>query len=79
MLEILFIIFLFRKAKAQLLAKNRNGNLAWLVPLFWIGGEIFLPILAGIIALLVGTELNTAIAYVICAVRRFLPVLELFF
>lgn len=62
MLEILFIIFLFKKLKIRALAKNRSKGLAWLLPSLWLGGEFLGGIIGGIILAVQGKAVDGNLA-----------------
>lgn len=59
MLEILFVIFLFRKLKTQTVKKNRSKWLPWIIPLFWFGGEFVFPFMIGIIYAILGKPIES--------------------
>ena len=54
MLEILFVILIYKKLKKRLEDRNQNKGLAWLGPVCWIGGEIFGGFIAGLIFAVLG-------------------------
>ena len=67
MLEIFFIIFLFKKLKARLLRKNRSAGLAWLVVISWLGGEFVGAVTGGLVFAILGKETGGTLAIYGCS------------
>jgi hypothetical protein len=68
MLEILFIVFLYKKLKARLLTKNRSSALAWFVVLTWLGGEFIGAIAASIVFAILGYDIEGNLAIYGCSI-----------
>ena len=58
MIEIFVIVTLYKKLKKILLEKGRHTSFAFLGPVFWIIGEFSTAFICGMIAALVGFELE---------------------